>query len=351
MKTKLTTSTELLLLADAEDPHFVRLDQLIELAADGKPPTEFCLLAAGESRTTKGSILCDEAHAAMCLADERMPKDGLIPFDYDHGMVSFLGGEKKAAGWAKLSNRNGSLWLSEIKFTPAGSKSLSDREYRYFSPALYRDEEGYVTRIVNVALTNLPASIKQTPLVASETPAPPEGKDMTLEQLCAAFGVANATQLAAKFQALSEASAKALTDNAALVTAAQTMQGQIATLQAAVNVRTAADAKAERGAYITQLSSDGKLPPAMLPWAETQTLDQLKAYGAVAPVVAAVGTAVVAKATDPTGAAVELSAEELAVCSQMKISPKEFAAQKAVLASQANPMIFSMVGVQVKETK
>ena len=30
-----------------------------------------------------------------------------------------LGGEKKAAGWFRLSNRNGELWATDVKYTPA----------------------------------------------------------------------------------------------------------------------------------------------------------------------------------------------------------------------------------------
>jgi phage I-like protein len=343
MKKKLTTVTESFVQLDAgaDDPHLVTLTNAVTLAADGAPPREFQLLNAGETRTTKGTILCDDAHATLCLGADTMPADGLLPLDYNHGMVSFMGGDSKAAGWFKLSNRNGALWATEVQYTPAAEKALRDREYRYFSPALYRDDEGYVTRMVNCALTCLPATLKQRPLIASETPAPPEGKDMDLAQLCAAFGVANASQLAAKFNQLN-------TDNSALLTASQALQAQIATLSAAVEARKKADEKAERDAYLTQLSNDGKLAPAMLPWAQTQSLDQLKAYGAVAVPVVAVATKVEAKATDPSAQSVELSADEARICSQMKLSAKDFVAMKAQLAAQTNPCIVSVDSIAKK---
>lgn len=341
MKKKRTTVTEpapsgAMVLLDASDPGWTELLLSVQLGADGAPPREFQLLAAGETRTTKGTILCDDSHATLCLAAETMPADGLLPLDYNHGMVSMFG-DSKAAGWFKLANRNGALWATDVEYTPAADKALRSREYRYFSPALFRNDEGYVTRMVNCALTCLPATLKQKPLVASETPAEPEGNDMDLAQLCAAFGVANATQLAAKFQQLGTDGVKLAADNAALVTASQALQAQVATLTAAVEARKTADEKAERDAYLTQLSSDGKLAPAMLPWAQSQTLAQLKAYGAVAVPVVAVASKVVTAATDPRLAAVELSETEAALCSQMKISPIDFAAQKAKSASQPNP--------------
>jgi phage I-like protein len=331
MKSWRTTSTETLVaLAAAPVDQIDLLSQLVVLGDDGAPPREFQLLAAGETRTTKGVIRCDDAHAALCLGAETMPADGLLPLDYDHGMVSMLGAEKKAAGWFKLANRNGALWATDVKYTPAAEKALRDREYRYFSPALYRDEEGYVTRMVNCALTCLPATLKQTPLVASETPAQPEGQDMTLEQLCAAFGVQNATQLAAKFNQLQ-------TDNSALLTASQAQSAELAIAKTALAARADQDAKAEKAAYIAQLSSEGKLAPALKPWAEGQTLDALKTFGAHAPVISAVAPAakVEAPVTDPSKQAVELSADEIAICQQMKIDPKNYAAQKALLASQS----------------
>jgi phage I-like protein len=346
MKKKLTTATESFVQLDAgtDDPSLVQLSQLIALADDGAPPREFQMLAAGETRTTKGTILCDDAHATLCLGADTMPADGLLPLDYNHGMVSFMGGDSKAAGWFKLSNRNGALWATDVQYTPAAEKALREREYRYFSPALFRDEAGYVTRLVNCALTCLPATLKQRPLVASETPAPPEGNDMDLAQLCAAFGVANASQLAAKFQQLAQDGIKLSADNAALVSASQALQGQIATLTAAVAARKQADEKAERDSYLAQLSNDGKLAPAMLPWAQTQSLEQLKAYGAVAVPVVSVATKIETKATDPSAQSVELTAEDAAICSQMKIAPKDFVAMKAQLAAQANPHIVSVDG-------
>lgn len=341
MKTARTTATETFVQLDAgaDDPRLVQLNQLIVLADDGAPPREFQLLAAGETRTTKGVILCDDAHATLCLGADTMPSDGLLPLDYNHGMVSFMGGESKAAGWFKLTARNGALWATDVQYTPAAEKALREREYRYFSPALYRDDAGYVTRMVNCALTCLPATLKQRPLVASETPAAPakDESTMTLEQLCAAFGVQNATQLAAKFQQLAADGVKLSADNAALVTAAQAIQTELAAAKA--ELKTLADAKVERerDAFITELSGVGKLSPAMVGWAKGQTLEQLKAFGAVATPVAAVATTVAAKATDPSGASVELSAEELTVCSTLKIDPKAFAATRALMAANSNP--------------
>lgn len=340
MKSAHTTATERFVQLDAgaDDSRLVQLNQLITLGADGAPPREFQLLAAGETRTTKGAILCDDAHAALCLSADTMPSDGLLPLDYNHGMVGMFGGESRAAGWFRLSNRNGALWATDVQYTPAAEKALRDREYRYFSPALYRDDDGYVTRMVNCALTCLPATLKQRPLVASESLAQPakDESTMTLEQLCAAFGAANATQLAAKFQQLGADHSKLQADNAALLTASQALQADLATAKGSLQKYADAAVKAEKDAFIVELSNAGKLAPALRPWAESQTLEQLKAFGAVAPAIAQVETKVQEAATD-TSKATALSDEELAICKMLKLDAKDFAATKALMAASANP--------------
>lgn len=331
--------------------------QLVAFADDGAPPREFCLLNAGETRTTKGTIKCDQAHAAVCLSHETMPKDGLLPLDYDHGMVSFLGGEKKAAGWFRLTERNGALWATDVQYTPAAEKALREREYRYFSPALYRDETGYVTRMVNCALTCLPATLNQRPLVASETPAEPEGNDMTLEQLCAAFNVQNATQLAAKFNQLQTDAARLTTENAALLSAAQAHQTELNTVKAALNARVQKDADTEKAAYIEQLSTGAapKLSPAMRDWAKTQTIEQLKAFAAIAPVIGVAPTAstVTVETSNPAAQLAQLTAAEVALCAQMKIAPADFLKQRALLASQASegPLNLNVGGAEPAKTE
>jgi phage I-like protein len=111
---------------------------LVSLAAvDGALPTEFRLLESGTTKTTKGAILCDAAHAAGALTQLAQDGRDLLPIDYDHDMVSPLGANKKAAGWFKLEARDGALWATNVTWTPAAAKALAEREYRYFSPPCF----------------------------------------------------------------------------------------------------------------------------------------------------------------------------------------------------------------------
>lgn len=324
-------------LSETEEPGGALLlgIELVE-AADGSktPPKEFRLLAAGVNETTKGPVVCDAecANAVIAAAIEHYGQP-VLNFDYGHGQVGFLQSYESArsAGWFKLAERKGELWATEIEWTANARKALADREFRYFSPTLYRDyESGKVRKLVNVALTNIPATKGQAPLVASDAPARPAPiaqDNMTLEQLCAAFGVQNATQLAAKFQGLGS-------DNAKLLAAANEMQTTLAAATAELATFKAERAKAEKTDYIAQLSATGKLPPALREWALGQDLSVLKAYADAAPVVAAASPD--AQTTPkPAGkdGAVALSDEEKALCRMMSLSEADYLATKRELRS------------------
>jgi phage I-like protein len=71
------------------------------------------------------------------------------------------------AGNFDLELRPDGLWATNIHWTPRAEGYLRAGEYLYFSPAFAHDADGRVTRLVNIALTNLPATFGQEPLVAA----------------------------------------------------------------------------------------------------------------------------------------------------------------------------------------
>jgi phage I-like protein len=264
---------------------------LIALAAvaTGGLPTEFRLFEAGRTKTTKGDILCDAVHASAVLTQLAQDGRDALPIDYDHDMVSPLGSNKKAAGWFKLAARGGELWATDVTWTPAAAKALSEREYRYFSPALFRDDKGFVTRIINVALTNLPATLNQPALVASEgTPMDPELLAAELAQL--------------------------KTSHAALLAATATLQA-----------------------------------PAWHAWAATQYMVSIQAFAAAAPVVAAVATVTTAKSPTADSGATILSEDEKKTCLLLSVSEEDFLATKKHLLASGNVWAFDPNAV--KESK
>lgn len=146
---------------------FLKLAVLVEGEA---PPTEFRIFRAGVNDSTKGSVTFDaEAAKAVMAAWKDYGND--LPVDYAHAMIQGLAVDPalagKAAGWFDLEVRDGELWAVNVRWTEAAAEALTAKEYRYISPAFYTDKDGRVVELVNVALTNIPATKDQDALVAA----------------------------------------------------------------------------------------------------------------------------------------------------------------------------------------
>jgi phage I-like protein len=313
--------------------------------ADGSkaPPSEIRLFKAGVNETTKGPVLMSERAGRSVLAKVAELGRDRLNFDYGHAQLGFVQSYESArsAGWFKVDVRGSGdaaeLWATDIQWTKTAHKALADREFRYFSPAVMLDREsGEVRELINVALTNIPATKHQTPLVASQTPAAPAPKDqatMDLATLLSALQIKDAPTLVATFQKLSA-------DNAALVKAAAEMQTQLSTATTELAAFKDAQSKADKAAFVAQLSSQGKLAPALRDWALGQSLEVLKAYAEAAPVAAVASQA--ATTTPPKGETQStLSDDERNICSQLGITEKDYLATKAELLASRNPWIYT----------
>lgn len=186
---------------------------LVDVAgsADREPPKEFCLFQRGVNHTEKGDFLFDDA-AAESVMSWFAAKGVDLPIDYEHEMVDGgVTGKKLAAGWFGLEVRDGALWATNVRWTPAATAHLQDAEYRYFSPAFdYDQESGRVAQLINFALTNRPAMNAIPALVAASanveptTEKPMEEKLAALEAKLAELTAA----LAAKTEECAQLSAK-----------------------------------------------------------------------------------------------------------------------------------------------
>jgi len=151
----------------------------LDLNAKGEPPSEFRIFAAGANRTTRGTFeFSSKAAESVMAAAADYAND--YPVDYAHAMFSSGGlfgspdpaAAGAAAGWFKPVVREGALYATECSWTPRAAKMLADREYRYTSPAFLHAEDGTITELLNVALTNVPAGKGITPLMADQLPRP-----------------------------------------------------------------------------------------------------------------------------------------------------------------------------------
>jgi phage I-like protein len=327
-------------------PEPIQLDafvavELVELAGgERKLPTEICLFRKGATETTKGQFVCDATAAKFTIDNVKSHYGQAITnFDYGHGQVGFLGGSyesARSAGWAKLSERDGALWATDIEWTPTATKALLDREFRFFSPTVYRDPETKrITNLVNVALTNLPATKGQRPIVTAQ-----EHTHMSQPQTPAP-SAAESTPAPTDLAALQAS-------NAQLLSAVTSLQASLNASNAKLAEVEADRAKASKADLIARLSREGKLPPALQDWALSQDIAVLDAFGKAAPVIAAASSAVTAPATPKEDSPATLSDDDRKVCRLMAIPEAEFLSTRAHLRASGNfwafdPLAFAPV--------
>ncbi len=128
--------------------------------------TEVRLFAFGENPTEKGVFLLDKADAAACLkAWENRGTD--LSWDYEHAIVKEGAVNAPAAAWCGLEVRKDGLWATNIRWTDRARRLIEAKEYRYFSPLFEHDDAGHVLNIINIALTNTPATWGIQPLIAA----------------------------------------------------------------------------------------------------------------------------------------------------------------------------------------
>lgn len=292
--------------------------------------------------------------------------------DYEHQTLhkETNGQPAPAAGWIHgLRWVEGSGLFAEVELTARALQAIASGEYRYFSPVfLYSEGTGEVLKVTMGALTNHPAihgmqALNAMQAAASaqfstpQTTPSEESMNPTLKALLATLGLPETTTEQAALTAVqahkdtAEAARTALAlkveDGATAVTAAcsaltakapdpakfvpvetvTVMQTQLAALTA--------QAQADQVDKLIQPAlADGRLLPAMEPWARDLGKTNMAALTAflqtAQPVAALTSTQTGGKAPSQTTGAHGLSQDELAACSAMGLDPEAFAKTKAV---------------------
>lgn len=133
---------------------------------DGDPPSEFRLIKYGVTESTQGPYMLDQQSAKEVMTTFKN-RNIKLNFDYNHASINPRTPEDGiAAGWYDLDLREDGIWAKNIKWTDKAFNHLKSREYAYYSPTFKRNKNGYVTRIVNAAICNLPGSNDIDPIVA-----------------------------------------------------------------------------------------------------------------------------------------------------------------------------------------
>jgi len=159
--------------------------ELAPWSTDGKPPKRFCLFYFGRNKTTKGTIHLTKRSAQKCIANW-IDYGNHLSGDYNHAITNPNIENPRASCWFKLAIEKDGLYAVDVKYTAAAAQAIEAKELLYYSPycQFEKDRHGNpcVVEIVNIALTNVPATKHQRPLVALSKLA--KGKTMfTQEQI------------------------------------------------------------------------------------------------------------------------------------------------------------------------
>lgn len=286
----------------------------------GLPEGEMLLLPAGDFRARDGrpeglpAWRLDAGIAAGVVAASQARATRYV-VDYEHQTLAAErnGQPAPAAGWFGAVQWLDGLGLATVglRWTERARQMLDAGEYRYQSPVFAYDRAtGAVREVLHAALTNTPA-LDGLPEVAARAAAryqlhaAEEALVMTPEQLAAlraALGLpadAAADSVLTAAAALKAQAGAAAAQVAALKAAAPDPAqyapvAALTALQAEVAALRSAQAGRELDALVTAALSDGRLLPAMEPWARTlgsADLAALKSYlDAAAPIAALRGT-------------------------------------------------------------
>jgi phage I-like protein len=312
----------------------------IALDASAEPPKEFRLFAKGAIETQKGVFLFDDvAGQAVMAAANDFGND--YPVDYGHAMWNPpYGGDPaetgKAAGWFKPELRDGELWATSVSWTPRGAKALADREYRYCSPTFRTDDGGRIRELINVALTNLPATKRMNPLVLDRRnpdDGPPASTEVRpMKSLLVALGLpettteAEAVVLASKQRELVALTGKTNVGEAlGVVTAWKEAASRAEGLSAELAKLKTDGIEREVVSIVDEAVKAGKATPAQrefLLGMGRQDAARLKGFLDASPVIAAA----TGQKTPPAQAGGAVTEEELKVAKMLGLDPKKMTA-------------------------
>ncbi|WP_199508614.1 MULTISPECIES: phage protease [unclassified Psychrobacter] len=350
----------------------------LEITASRAPQGYFLVFPEGKTRSGDGSgrpTECDawqlDASNGYALADllNARPTDMVIDYEHQTLHAQSNGQPAPAAGWlaaGQFEYVDGvGLCNRAPSWTTKATKAIADHEYRYKSPVIVYDTDGYVTNVMNVAITNQPALLtldELTALSAKFTNSNPKQQDTEMKPLLAyivaALGLPATTTEDEAVTALSaqvdDFKAKAVTakvdvDADKPLAALSSVFAHSAEPDPAkyVPVATMTETVAALNAQITELQgnqvdptadlltaalSDGRLLPAQAEWAKSYAKSDpagFKAYLDNAPRIAALNQRQTEGKPDPIAGnkVAALSAEQKEVAVALGLSDTDMLAQ------------------------
>lgn len=310
---------------------------------DGNVPDAIQLLPAGAFRALDGrpadvAAWSLNAKGAAALVAQVAARKTPIVIDYEHQTLNAAknGQPAPASGWfGSVEWREGSgLWATGVDWTERARTMIASGEYKFISPVFIYGKDGSVLRLLHAALTNDPAldgmsavaalafdsTLDLDPESDPETPMNPEMlKLLGLAETATEAEALEALKALVAKMAEAETGMADLKSKSVPLTAVQDLQGQVAALTANAQAREVDD-------LIKPALADGRLLSAMEPWARDlgkSNLAALKQFVDNAqPIAALNGTQ--SGGQPPANGGNGLSAEQMAVCTQLGLTAEEF---------------------------
>lgn len=307
-----------------------------------KAPTEFKLFSYGKTDTLKGAYHFDKDSADACMK-AACDYGNRLTIDYEHQSLSDPPIKAPAAGSFVAEMRADGLWAADVKWTPVAEQHLKNKEYLFTSPAFLSDKEGRPNRIINVALTNIPATKHMDQLVAASANFEEQPKMKTVLKALSLKDDCGEAEMLSAVTAMTDERKKicALTgqdsvgDSLAIVSAWKIAAGEVEQLRADVAKRNAEQAakdfdaeiaSAKASALLSMADTHKRNVAALSYRGEENALKGLRKFlSGLDPLVAVAGAAPVA-AEPPVGQApvIALSDEEKKLARQMGVKPEAY---------------------------
>ena len=320
----------------------------------GQASNEVQLTPAGRFRSVDGRPrdtqfwFIDAAIAARLIEAASLRATPYI-LDYEHQtLMADRNGQPapRAATFSKLEWREGEgLFAIDVEWTARAKQYIKDGEYGFVSPVFsYHKSSGEVLQFLHAALTNTPAldGMNEVAALAMKHNLSQEDNIMDREILIAMLNLsadASDEDIKSAIAALKQADEASQTLGEEVTALKQTQfdpskhveLGTFEEVKSELATLKAASLDAEVASLVALGMKDGRLLPAQEAWASDlgkKDVAALKSYLDTTPAIEALKRTQTDGTPPEGGDDVQLSAEEVAVCTQMNVSPEDYKKNK-----------------------
>jgi phage I-like protein len=134
-----------------------------------KAPSSFVIFNAGDNPGDDGPAIFDKQAAELVMSEFKKRGVLRLTIDYDHASIdkNTRPQDRVAAGWFTPGLDNGDCRAGNVNWSDAAKNGIERKEWLYISPVFTKDENGRITSLVNLAITNNPATWGARPLIAA----------------------------------------------------------------------------------------------------------------------------------------------------------------------------------------